>query len=632
MQPRYLWLLLPLAAWSGYMTAPKKNAADQGGAGKTAAEARDPQVIAMAAGLAQATAADLAEEMRNLLTQPDSPQWTKRLKLICARWVEVDPAGALAWCEKNQAPTVVRLRLLTEWALLHTEWAHPDSDAAWASIPAGKEGDDERVSVTSLLLTEDPDIFMKWFRRVRRPLPDALPAWLRVAERYDTDLEEIAGEILRAGGADASSNASHLFALVARVRAANDPADTVKWAAKLEDLPSRRAATRAAWETWVTREPQEVWRQLGAKDADPLGSEMAAIGKMALERIAKEDPAAAARLVDGVADPKTLSALDARVAMESAFVELVAGGKLKPLEAYRLCASIKADNSFFGLNVMDDVFRALPSSQLEDTAKAIAAEPPGDFREIALSNLTGAWMAKDPDAAAAFIAAIPDEGLKAQAYAGCLQTAGESHLSPQRLTTVLQAIPAADRAQAFASFIGQFGDYAKDADSSGWAGPELRPEVLAPAFKGLPPSAELNRSVGITALEWGKSDPAAALAWAAELPDAATRSSAWAGTFESWAARNANAAAGWLADKPAGQERDAAALPVVKNLVRADPEVAWEWSESIRDAGLRQEARLATLKVWVIRDAPAAQAAYKQISSTLSAAEAAKLSSCFSGS
>jgi hypothetical protein len=71
---------------------------------------------------------------------------------------------------------------------------------------------------------------------------------------------------------------------------------------------------------------------------------------------------------------------------------------------------------------------------------------------------------------------------------------------------------------------------------------------------------------------------------------------------------------------------------VVKNLVRADPEVAWDWAESIRDARLRQEARLATLQVWAIRDSKAAQAAYKQISRTLSAEEAAKLSTCFPGS
>ena len=574
--------------------------------------------------LAEAKAPDLAKRLQALLAEPESPGRIKRLKLICARWAELDPAGALAWCEENKAPDFVRLRLLTEWALL-------DSEAAWKAIPDGKEGEGERVSVTHALLHENLDTFMGWFRQVKRLRPDEDPAWLLVAERYPEDLLEIATELAKSPNGDYF--ASSMFALIASAKVQRDPGGAVEWASQLEPAKTRKAALLAALDAWAGKDPREAWQKLDSGTLVGLQHfDEAKVGQKILQQLFKEDPAAAMSLLQGGKDSSLLDRRGAVDAVRTGFPALIASGKLKPVDAYRLIDSVKGGNSYLPLNTMNEVFRALPLDQLAGAAKSIAEEPPGNYRGAALGSITSAWLKKDPAAAIVFISAIPDGELRADAYAGCFQTAGGGHLDPELLGLALADIPAADRARSFADHLGRYGDYLKGTENGQWSGPKFQPELIAPTLKDLPPSEHLNRSVSITALEWGRSDPTAALAWANELNDPAARSAAYSGAFQTWAARNANAAAGWLADKPAGPERDAAALPVVRNLANADAEIAWEWAGTIGDSGMRQEARVTALKAWASRDLQAAQSAYREISRTLSAAEAEKLSACFGGS
>lgn len=630
--PRFLWLLLPLSCWCGYMTAPRtapKGQANAGQAGETA-DVPDPQVLAWGAELADAKASDLAKKLQALLAQPDSPEKAKRIRLICARWAELDPNGALAWCEANKGQGEyeigsIRLRVLTEWALL-------DSDAAWKAIPEGKEGENDRIAVTHALLTEDPQIFMEWFRQVKLVAPDENPAWLQIAERHEKELLKIANELSQSSP-EYEYYAERMFALVARVRVLRDPAGAVEWASQLEPESVRRFALSAALDLWAAKDPREVWQKLesgAVKGIERFGEEK--VGQKILEQLFKEDPAAAMGLLQGAGGYEELSRRGAIAAVRSAFPALIASGQLKPVDAYRLIDSVKANHGVLALNTMSEVFRALPLDQLAAAAKAIAAEPAGDYRGAALGSIATAWLKQDPAAAQAFLAGIPDAGLRADAYAGSFETAGGGHLDPERLGLALANIPAADRAKAFADHLSRFGDYAQGVERGWWSGPKFQPEQIAPALKDLPPSADLNRSVTITAQEWGRSDPSAALAWANDLQDPAARRAAYAATFQTWAARKPNDAAAWLADKPAGPERDAAALPVVKNLIHADAEIAWEWAGSIGDAGMRQEARVETLRAWARRDPQAAQKAYREISRKLSAAEAEKLAACLGGS
>jgi hypothetical protein len=624
MKPGYLWLLLPLAAWCGYQTAPHTAGTAAGADTARATAPRDPAILAWSARFEKATTADLERELLELLADQGSPDWTDPLKLLCARWAELDPASALAFFEANKVPTVARFHLLTEWALL-------DSDAAWAAIPPGKEGDSERATITRMLLNEDQETFMWWFRQVRQPIPDADPAWLLVAERHLGEFEEIADSLMSdlAATGGRSNQFASLYALVGRVRAMKDPEAACHWARGLDPLV-KDAALRSALYQWSERDPLAVWKQLASTDT--ADSTARTVGKLVLTRLAKENPEQAIGLIREAG--MRADRFEAIEAIRSSFPQLVADGKLSPVDAYRLIASAKAQYSVLGLNTLPSLWRGLGPDRLAEAARSIAAEPPDDRLGDALGGIANEWLKRDPVGALAFISEISDPKLKAETYSGIFRVSHGTHVAPQHQAELLAMIPEADRAGAFSSYVLRYGEREAGESFGGgsYAGPRLQADLLAPLFEKLPASDELTRSLKIISLDWGEQDPAAALAWAADLEDPGQRQTVYASAIEGWAYHDPYAVADWLADRKDTPERDAAALPLVRNLAKTDAEAAWGWSEAIGNPALRLEARIATLKVWALRDPDAAQAAYRGISSRLPAAEAAKLSACFTGS
>ncbi len=624
MKPGYFWLLIPLAAWCGYQTAPRTAGTAAKAATTEAAAPRDPAILAWSARFEKATPADLEKELLKLLADQESPDWTDPLKLLCARWAELDPAGALAFFEANKVPTIARFHLLTEWALL-------DSDAAWTAIPAGPDGHFERATITRMLLNEDRETFMWWFRQVREPMPDSDPAWLLVAEQHLAEFEEIAHSLVKdtaATGARGNAFAG-LYALIARVRAMKDPEAACHWARGL-DPAVQDAALRSALYQWSESDPLAVWKQITAGGKFP-DSTSRTIGKLVLTRLANENPEQAITLIREAG--MQANRFEAIEAIRSSFPRLVASGKLSPVDAYRLITSATEQYSVLGLNTLPSLWRGLPAERLAEAARLIAAEPPGPRLGDALGGIANEWLKQDPQAALAFISGISDPELKAETYSGVFRVSHGAHADPRRQAELLAMIPAADRAAAFSSYVLRYGERkAGESFSGGYGGPRVQADLLAPLFEKLPGSEELNRSLKIISLDWGEEDPSAALSWAATLGDPAQRRTAFASAFEGWAYHNPHAAAEWLVDQKETPERDAAALPLVRNLVKTDAEAAWAWSGSIGDPALRLEARLSALKAWAMRDPDAAQAAYRGISSRLPAAEAAKLSACFTGS
>lgn len=625
MKPGYLWLLIPLAAWSGYQTARPSAGAESKVGTILPSSPRATEIRGWSARFEKATTADLEKELLALLADQESPDWTDPLKLLCARWAELDPAGALAFFEANKVPTIARLRLLTEWALL-------DSDAAWAAIPTGKDGDYERESVTRMLLNEDQDTFMWWFRQVRGPMPDTDPAWLLVAERHLSEFAEVAkgltDELAATGGR--SNRYSGLFALIARVRALKDPEAACQWALSLDPMVREGALSSALYQ-WSETDPLAVWKHLGTGDKIP-DSTMRLIGKLVLIKLARENPGQAIGLIrEAGMQADRAQAIEA---IRSTFPHLVASGKLSPIDAYRLISSAKAQYSVLGLNTLPSLWRGLSADQLAGAARTISAEPSDDRLDDALGGIANEWLKQDPPAALAFISGISDPKLKAETYSGIFRVTNGGHTDPRHQAELLAMIPEGDRAAAFSTYVFRYGERKVGEGYGGgnYAGPPLQGDLLAPLFEKLPPSDELDRSLKVISLDWGEQDPSAALAWAATLKDPGQRQTVYTSAFEGWAHHNPYAAADWLADQKESPERDAAALPLVRNLAKTDAEAAWAWSNSIGSSGQRLEARAAALRAWAVQDPDAAQAAYRRISSGLSAAEIAKLSSCFTGS
>jgi hypothetical protein len=618
------WLLVPLAAWLGHRESAVTPAPVAAAApAKTPAPA--PEWID--ASVASIASADLDTLLRRLLPlqePPFTPEKSGELRLICARLAELDPAAAIEWIGKNlpDGGWFARMTVLTEWALL-------DSDAAWAFIPAGLEGDQDRRTITGRLLHEDRELFMQWFRRVRQPMPDGDPAWLLIAERYPAELEEIAAELIAGQPAGAMrSSLTSLFYLLGKSRAATDPAAAFAWAAEADENV-RAGAVRGVLEAWAAADPMAAWKQLLSLNPEManvpyVGHGEHSVGGNILKDVAARDPAAAMKMLVEATGNLDLSSLGGTTAMRSVFGTAVARGEMDPVEAFRLLNSAKGRASVVPLNVVDRMWFGMKPEILENAARGLLAEPDDRMRDRALAGISAAWMQNDPAAALAFIGGIADDEVRRSSWSGAFQMANGGILDPLRQPERLAQIPAADRAYVVARLFSRY-ETPTPGQSPYMSGTsETRPELVAQLLDDVPASPDFTRAAGFAALKWGEADPAAALAWADSLADPAARGAAHAGAIDGWAYHDPLSAAAWLAEKPGGPERDAATVPLVRRLANSDPASAWQWAAAVGDADLQSEARISALKAWSGQAPDEARAAYQNHLATLPPAEAAE--------
>ena len=624
MTHRFLWLLVPVAAGLGYWSNP--SATSRASEPGLPAQGKETKITRQVQQLEHASSLELASLLEQYLAMAPGQERDLALRLLCARWAEVDPAGALGAFTAAKAPPDLRLRLLTEWALL-------DSEAAWSAIPDDQSGKNERVAVASMLLHEDADVFMKWFRKTRSPAPNGDPAWLRVAELHGKELGEIATAMSKSEPTHPTLQG--LLAVLARAHVAKDPEGSLKWAS---DLPAalRKATMRAALEEWGRKDPIEVWRRISNDKTGDLSKASGdafvtdSVRGGILKRLIKDNPADAMKLVleGGSTDPHAYSV--AEQSFKEGVGSALASGEMKGIDAYRLIASAKGTASMIGLNAFANLWGGMSADDLAQTIRDVMAEPGSQNKGLALGGIASSWMTKDPEAAMAFLSKIEDPVMKAEAYAGGLRERNGGHIDPQQQAEFFSRIPDEDRAMVFATEMSRYGEQ-KAGDNAGHsAAPQFHPDLLAPLFSKLPASEALTQSAALVALRWGEQDPTSALAWAIDLKDKNAREAAYAHAVDGWAFHDPYAAGTWLAEQSKGPERDAATLPLIQHLSRSDAPMAWEWAESIGDPSLRMDARVSALREWASVDSAAAQSAYKRIATKLSPADAAKLSSCFS--
>ena len=624
------WLLIPLAAWAGFLRD------------RPAAVGWDPRGTRIAAEspssagvpeFGNMTVRDLETRLEEEKGKPLDQGKRSRLRLICARWAELDPAGGLAWIgsQKPDMANLLRGWLLTEWALL-------DSSAAWAAIPPGPEGDQDRAMITGELLHEDKELFMQWFRRVRQPVPNISPAWLAIAERYSEEFEKIALEMLArpsVPGENSRDQAAPFYAVLARLRAEKDPSAALEWALALDPMVRSAAAVEALKE-WAKSDPTEAWKMLISMDekqfrevsydeaGNPLGTRM-------LRKIAEEDPATAIKLILEAKGHGGIFNSGGIDAMTGALASALNQGTMTGVDAYRLLTTVKGSDSHnLGLNVLTQMWGGLPDYRLAEAAKGILAEPAAPLQSTARSGVLGAWMVSNFEEANSFIAGIPDANLRRQVLGRCLANGG--NIDPSTQADILRAAAPEDRAGAFSSFLNSYGWSYADPEGEGMSGlSERRPEFIAPLFADLPPSADLNRAIRVTAKKWGELDPASAIGWAEQLTDPEAKRTAWSSAIEGWAQHDPFAAAECLAGTPAGPVRDASILPLVRKLGESDPAGAWDWAGAVGDPALQAQARATAFKGWEKQSPDEARAACQAYLATLQPAAAAEFHKLLSG-
>jgi hypothetical protein len=246
-------------------------------------------------------------------------------------------------------------------------------------------------------------------------------------------------------------------------------------------------------------------------------------------------------------------------------------------------------------------------------------------RTFLVAGVVGGWMAHDPAAALAWVAVAGNSEYADAAFAELAQLEPGAAL---RLAEALPAEPREFRWNALRAVLeGRLldGGYAEGiALVTRAAEPALR-EFLA---------AQL-------ADAWVRTEPAAAAQWVATLPESAGRAKIFTHVASLWAAQAPQAAADFALTLPAGESRQqmllhalvewigkdlaaasrwvdglapspqndpaVTAIATDPTLVRINPEVAWNWAESLasREARLRALGDVATL--WAAQDAAAAR-------------------------
>ncbi|MGC4014473.1 MAG: hypothetical protein QM755_08170 [Luteolibacter sp.] len=609
-----LWLAVPLAIGLGLRTP------SPGIPINPEAESKSPPIprlpaseayLAIDRGLENANADELAARLQASLQLPPGSERDHAWALIAARWAELDPKGGLQFLAKAKEPydPTLRVMLLKEWALT-------DLDAAWtylANHPA-PDGEGDVQLIADALLLEDPSLFVQWVWRAPEQIsqPDAgNPAWMAVARAKPEELQAIAIKILESSPPSQgmprrwNQTTATLFTLLGAAHAEKDPQAVFPWADNLPD-PYRAQALKGALLTVAKGSPAAALERFESlckgKSNEWLkttfhsfGDHDGVNGTPILAALGRDDPRIAVTLA------LKYPALESSTALVEVFEDAVASGKITALDAYRSLASADTDSGTIALNVLPRIWDGLSPDQFGRTAAAMARETNSEARTEAMSGLMKAWYKTAPEAALKFAAGLEDQDLRLSFYQGLIGTPWGSY-SPVNLSFV----PEQDRAGVLAASL---------EDPRQWGLSDyhfsLRPRIedLAPAVADLPPSPETTDTARRLMSIWSQTDPDAALDWAARFKDAELRATCTAEAIQGWARQDSNGAATWLDAQPPGRIRDAATIPLVKELKESEPEVAWEWAGSISNEALRSQARRDAFSSWAAADPEAAAAA-----------------------
>jgi len=595
---------------------------------------------AWAARLAAAAGADLAALADEAMALAVTDDRQRQLRLLAARWAEVDPVEGVAYFEAREAGASAAERNPWPRIWILTEWALRDVEAAWAHVSAGgSEAKPAGASdVGTELLRENLDVFWAWFQKAREPLPRAgdatSPAWRELARRHASALETLAAELAAAPGEERQRFSTPIFAglyaLIAEARAAQDPAAALIWARSVPE-DARSACLRAVL-PWLAKSDPDAARQalddLKPKqvgDRNFIGSGREQVIDVIVSEMAKSDPRAAVEWASRAGG----SGHDSIDPIVNVIKSALSDGRLTPQDAFALVREQESDGDSIRLNVLRKMWDTLPAATLAATAEWLQSVESDRSKDWALAGLVPAWARSDSDAATAFAQSLEDAGLRQSVLLEILDRRNFHHSSDAGLPETLASIPEADRADVIANYYRRhYGGGMLEHNISGVR--NLDPTPFAEALVSTPPGESRDRSAKNVLGLWGAVDPDGAVAWAVQQPEPTLRSASLMGAIEGWANHDAWSVSQWLAEQPRGPDRDTATHQLARSLRNQEPDSAWIWASDIADAHTRLEARAAVLRQWRASDPTAARAAVSALPN-LPPAEKQKLTDTLAG-
>jgi hypothetical protein len=231
------------------------------------------------------------------------------------------------------------------------------------------------------------------------------------------------------------------------------------------------------------------------------------------------------------------------------------------------------------------------------------------------------WLRRDPDAALAWAAQLPDSQ-RGGAYTGILVTLAGT--DPARAASAAAQLEPGDTRRNLLADIGESWARTDPAAALTWVqslSPEDRPAALRDSMASwaasdpaaaarhvanLPPE-QINASVLKAVAEpWTVKAPQEAATWVWQQPDSTARNEAIGGVLWNWTKQNPEQASQWLRDQPPSPARDSAIGGLAIATFDSDPAAALTWADTMNDPKKREDSVGVGLREWLKRDEPAA--------------------------
>jgi hypothetical protein len=259
---------------------------------------------------------------------------------------------------------------------------------------------------------------------------------------------------------------------------------------------------------------------------------------------------------------------------------------------------------------------------LTDPDNAIASQPYLDWRLA--ETVAAEWARRDPDAALAWAAELPEGRGRGGALAGIISNIVDT--DPARAAELAMGFEGSERGllvrQVAESWAARSPEDAIAWASSledghrenalrevlgGWAGTD---PAAAAGYIDTLPEAERGAHLRDVAVQWSQRAPADAAAWLGGQPENSGKTEAMGFVMWHWTSSDPTAASTWLSDQPRGASYDSGVGGLAKAATHAfeDAAAGVAWANTIEDEAMRGRMMNHTLGMWRRQDRQAAEA------------------------
>ena len=135
------------------------------------------------------------------------------------------------------------------------------------------------------------------------------------------------------------------------------------------------------------------------------------------------------------------------------------------------------------------------------------------------------------------------------------------------------------------------------------------PVRAAEWVSGMPEGEKRDVVVASVTSQWAAVDPIKLAQWARQIPEGLVKEQVMSQLMYTWTKNNAEAASAWLQSLPAGRSRDAAVSTFGNVLDATDPDISFQAAETISDLSLRNHRLDTAANAWLALNPEAARSA-----------------------